>query len=265
MKDIRREQHWAYYESLDVKKLTSSEIVAHLAKSEEEGMKYDFQPAFSNIAYSVIRKLAGSAMKDLTQAEVETLFYYLSIQRQMFKFKEKHYPAYLNAMERACFYFSDKDGIYAFSFWQQAILLLGVEARNRDKLKTTSFEDFEVIRRFIDKASLFTNYPGMRKKHASFDVFMHNEVLLERVRQVAPMLFEYMSLLSAGCLTLLLKDSDPQSKQALSDLHATALTRDRVWKLGSFYKDFRDTDANRQLLEDLYKQYDKDWIDEYSN
>jgi HKD family nuclease len=51
----------------------------------------------------------------------------------------------------------------------------------------------------------------------------------------------------------------------LFKFHLSQLNQKQVWILGSFYKDFTQTESHHLLLSDLYNKYPKVWIDEYQH
>lgn len=62
---------------------------------------------------------------------------------------------------------------------------------------------------------------------------------------------------------LLLLSDEKESKETLSKLQKQQLSSHLVWVLGTFYKDFQNMEANKEVLDDLYEKFPHKWINEF--
>lgn len=261
--DKKQEEQEEFYDKLSIEGLEPKELVRHLVKSETEAQEFEFQGQFYPGAFFTLKKLIGSAMKDLSEEEVADVFYYTLKLNDISPFKEKHYPVFLASVEKLLPAFNSGNYYRCHLDHNKLFLLLGIEGeKDIAMMRETPFLEFNLILKFINKAWSFSNYPNMRKKHKSLQEFANSKLLMERVRRSVH-LFNEFNHLSAASLILLLMDHEISSKNVLLKYHTTDLPRETVWLLGSFYKDFSQSIDNKELQEDLKNKYPIEWIEEY--
>lgn len=261
--DQKRDLQEAFYDQIQIKDLDSHELVKYFVDSEKEAEKYKFQGTFYPSAYFDIKKLIGSAMIRLSKEEIKDLFYFTLKNNNIFPFKEKHYPIFLESIELLMPAFESGDYDKCHLTPNKLHLLLEIKGKkDLNKLNNTSYKDFMFLFSFINKAWSFSNYPSMRKKAKNLESFLQSKLLMNRIREGVP-LFLNFDHLSAASLILLLMDENDSSKECLLNFQKQNLERKLVWVLGSFYMDFNKSNSNKDLLNDLLTKYPNEWINEY--
>ena len=263
------------YESLEIEKLTAEEIFSYIIKSEVESMQSHSQGDFYwRIQFHPhFKKVIGSSLKGVNDELIVNTFYHCLRNNDIFKFNKKHFPLFLRAFEKLLPDLAENAPyICGFSRYHAFLLFDVKNISDNTNLMKSSYDDFSKILSFIKKANVFTNFPNIRKKHLVFDPYFDNSVLMDRIRRAVKYYSDYTngkrfsvgsSMTIASSIVLLLKDSNETSKEPLFDWQQQKLSRELVWLLGSFYKDFQETNENKSLLKDLYKIYPKEWVDEY--
>ena len=258
-----REKQREKYDNIIIKELTNAEILLHFIESEDEAYKYNFQGLFYPGAYFVIKKIIKTTLKGVEPQIIVDTFFHLIMHLNLFSFHKNHFPYFIEAFKK--YYQIEKEKSYrnnllAYYFY----LLFEVnEKTDIEKIELeVAYDEFESIRKFIGKAISYSAYPYMRKKRDKIEPFLENNILLSRIQKGILNYHEFDKVMAAS-LILLLMDTSTDSKDVLINWNRKNLNVKEVWLLASFYKDFQDTEANKNILEDLYSKYPSDWIDVY--
>lgn len=269
---VLNEQKKIYYK-MDFPRVFADkkETIRHFIESEDAAKKYVFQGRFYYMAHYEIAKILKTKMKGFDENDITKTLYHTLRLGNLYKIDEINYPYLQKAMilllpdlEESKYQICDMNKHIAF------LLFEILNEKDQDNVCKTSYKDYLKIRDFIWKATHYVDLFGMRKNKEKFIVFLENKLLVERV-QKAVLLFaankfhqniEPNFYFAASILLLLLNDEN-ESKETLLQLHKQELSGHLVWVLGTFYKDFQNTEANKQLLINLYETFPHDWIDEY--
>jgi hypothetical protein len=251
------------YDNIHTADLTNPEIITHFVESETIAQKYQFQGKFYSGAYFKIKKIVKTTMKDIPEEMRVKAFFFLILFDDFFPIHKKNHSCFLEAVQRTLPIIAE-DNYINRNIKFNIYLLFGIseEEIKAGSMEKNSYEEFESIWKFIDKAKSYSAYPYMRNKKEKFAPFLDNEILMSRIRSGFSR-YEIFNFVKAASFILLLMDKEKESKNILFEMHTKDLSPDKVWLLGSFYKDFQDTDEQIHLLEDLYSRYPKEWIDEY--
>ncbi|WP_281979847.1 hypothetical protein [Tenacibaculum mesophilum] len=247
------------YQSLG--KLTTSKIIDLFIESENEALLHKFQGQFYPYRHYDINATLTKALKGIDKQKIIDAYFHASRLGIITKVKENNYPLFLKGIEKTL---SSLGKGYNINILRPSTvyLLFGVNSLNDiENLYNTKYSEFLENLKFVIKVNSYTSYPSLRKKLKA-SLFLENEILLKRAQKITPF-FNQFNFETAGALVLLLVDSSKTSKQVLLEYHKTDLPRETVWVLGSFYKDFKTSEANKLLLNDLYNKYSKEWVDEY--
>lgn len=236
-------------------------IIKHFIASEKEAYENNFQGQFYPSYHYEINRVMSTKMLKISDEDIYLAFYYQLKLGNIYKPLEKHYNLFLKAVAHNI---EDNDLENTFLSADILYLLFGIKNNeNSDSIYDVLYNDYVDLLKFTGLCNSYTTYPNLRKKHARFSPpFLNNKILVNRIKNGFDYYFK-SSFLTAGSLVLLLLDTNTESKTVLLDLHKSNLTNTNVWFLGSFYMDFKKTEANKQLLKDLYSKYPKEWIDEY--
>ncbi|WP_435181820.1 hypothetical protein [Cellulophaga omnivescoria] len=235
-------------------------IIKHFIASEKEAYENNFQGQFYPSYHYEISRVMSTKMSKIDDEDIYLAFYYQLKLGNIYKPLEKHYPLFLKALAHNI---DDNDLDNTFLDADILYLLFGIKNNeNSDSVYDILYNDYANFLQFTKLCNSYTTFPNLRKKHAKFAPFLNNKALVNRIKKGLHYYFE-SSFLTAGSLVLLLLDTSDSAKEVLYNLHKTNLKNTDVWLLGSFYMDFKKTDANRKLLKDLYVTYPKEWIDEY--
>ena len=272
--DRRCETQSKLYDKLNCHKVFADkkEVIRHFIESEDEAKEYIFQGKFYPMAHYEIAKIVKTKMTDFEENEIVKTFYHTLRLGNLYKIDEVNYHCLQKAMalllpdlEAAKYQVCDMNR-------QVAYLLFGVlNEKDFDVIQNTSYKQYSAIREFVLQANSYNQYyENILKKHEKFNCFLSDTLLLKRV-QDAVILFskkEFHQKIGpnfyfCACLILLLLSDEKESKEALLQLHKQDLSKHLVWVLGSFYKEFQATSANKEVLIHLYQNYSADLIDEY--
>ena len=244
-------------------KLTTSKIIDHFVESENEALQHEFQGKFYPYRHYDITSTLTKALKGIDKQKIIDAFFHSSRLGIIIKVKENNYPLFLKGIERALPSIGKGYNVNVLKP-SKVFLLFGVNSLNDiENLYNTKYNEFLENLKFVTKINSYTSYPSLRKKLKTI-LFLENPILLKRAQKMTPF-FNQFNFETAGALVLLLVDSSKTSKQVLLEYHKTDLPRETVWVLGSFYKDFKTSEANKLLLNDLYNKYPAEWVDEYYN
>lgn len=140
--------------------------------------------------------------------------------------------------------------------------------QNLQIVDSLSYNDYCLFDKVIKQCTTYTSYPNMRKKWKRFEVFSVDNLVLNRITKTLD-LIEYKaedfpsSPTFWAFLMLFIMIDNSESKTVIQKIIDKNTDRSSVWILGSFFKDFKDKEVANQYLETLYKQYPKEYIDEY--
>ncbi|WP_348799753.1 hypothetical protein [Flavobacterium adhaerens] len=262
-----------FFGKLDYHKVFSDkkEVIRHFIESENEAKEYVFQGKFYPMAHYEIQKIVKTKMSGFDEKEIIQTFYHCLRLGSLYKIDEVNYP-YLQRAIQLLLPDLQESKYLVCSMDRQVIYLL-FEARNENDAENifqTNYTTYSAIREFILQAGSYSHLPGMRKSHKKFTLFLENKLFLNRVQNAVILFSEnkFHQKISPNfyfyaCVLLLLLSEDEESKKALLQLHKQQLSNHLVWVLGSFYKEFQNTTANKELLNHLYSTYPSNWIDEY--
>ncbi|ADV50448.1 hypothetical protein Celal_3174 [Cellulophaga algicola DSM 14237] len=235
-------------------------LITHFIASEKEARENDFQGQFYPSYHYEIDKVMNTKMLKILDEDIFSAFYYRLKLGIIDKPSEKHFSLFLKAVAHNI---ADNDLENTFLSGTKMYLLFGIKNNeNSDAVYDVIYEDYIAILKFLNLCSTYTAYPNLRKKKDRFLPFLDNAILITRIKEGISFYFE-SNFVTAGSLVLLLLATDKTSKDKLRNLNDSALKNDDVWLLGSFYKDFQQTEANKELLNNLYSKFSKEWIDEY--
>jgi len=257
--DKRKRLHDKKYSIIG--KLSYEEIINYFIESENEALKYQFQGHFYPMSHYEIKDVLSKTLKGMEAEKMIDAYFHLTRLNKFIKVKEKNYPYLLKGVEKGLhllgkgYHISESDPSALF-------LLFGVMNSNDSaKLYDTSHTEYLNAFRFYRKINSYMCYHSLRKKLKP-ELYLKDSLLLKRAQKMTSFFYNF-DFNTAGVLVLLLADTSMSSKQALLKYHTTALDREIVWLLGSFYKDFNTTKANKQLFKDLYDHYPSEWVDDY--
>lgn len=246
-----------------VGKLTTSKIIDLFIESENEALHHKFQGQFYPSRHYDISATLTKALKGIDKQKIIDVYFHASRLGIIAKVKENNYPFFLKGIEKTLSSLGEGYNINVLRP-STVYLLFGVNSLNDiENLYNTKYNEFLENLKFVIKVNSYTSYPSLRRKLKA-TLFLENPMLLRRAQKATPF-FNDFNFETAGALVLLLVDSSKTSKQVLLEYHNADLPRETVWTLGSFYKDFSNTEANKLLLKDLYKKYPKEWTDKYYN
>ncbi|UTD14177.1 hypothetical protein HER15_01220 [Tenacibaculum mesophilum] len=249
------------YQSLG--KLTTSKIIDLFIESENEALLHKFQGQFYPYRHYDINATLTKALKGIDKQKIIDAYFHASRLGIITKVKENNYPLFLKGIEKTLSSLGEGYNINVLRP-STVYVLFGVNSLNDiENLYNTKYSEFLENLKFVIKVNSYTSYPSLRKRLKA-SLFLENEILLKRAQKITPFFNEF-NFETAGALVLLLTDSSIKSKQVLLECHKRELSRETVWVLGSFYKDFKTSEANKLLLNDLYNKYPTKWINEYYN
>ncbi|XRE44535.1 hypothetical protein ACIVBQ_002739 [Tenacibaculum discolor] len=244
-------------------KLTTSKIIDFFIESENEALLHKFQGQFYPYRHYDINATLTKALKGIDKQKIVDAYFHASRLGIITKVKENNYPLFLKGIEKTLSSLGEGYNINVLRP-STVYLLFGVNSLNDiENLYNTKYNEFLENLKFVTKVNSYTSYPSLRRKLKA-TLFLENPILLKRAQKMTPFCNQF-NFETAGALVLLLVDSSKTSKQVLFEYHKTDLPRETVWVLGSFYKDFKTSEANKLLLNDLYNKYPTEWIDEYYN
>ncbi|MDE1207641.1 hypothetical protein [Tenacibaculum larymnensis] len=244
-------------------KLTTSKIIDFFIESENEALLHKFQGQFYPYRHYDINATLTKALKGIDKQKIVDAYFHASRLGIITKVKENNYPLLQKGIERTL---SSIGKGYNINVLRPSTvyLLFGVNSLNDiENLYNTKYNEFLENLKFVTKVNSYTSYPSLRRKLKA-SLFLENPILLKRAQKMTPF-YNQFNFETAGALVLLLVDSSKTSKQVLLEYHKTDLPRETVWVLGSFYKDFKTSEANKLLLNNLYNKYPTEWVDEYYN
>ncbi|REH44473.1 hypothetical protein C7448_1115 [Tenacibaculum gallaicum] len=260
-RDIRIQSQEKKYQIIG--KLTASKIIDLFVESENEALRHEFQGKFYPARHYDINATLTKALKGIEKQKIIDACFHSSRLGNIIKVKENNYPLFLKGVEKALSSIGKGYNINVLKP-SKVFLLFGVSSPNNiENLYNTKYTEFLETLKFATKVNSYTSYPSLRKRLKAIK-FLENPVLLKRAQKMTPF-FNQFNFETAGALVLLLVDSSETSKQVLFEYQNKNLPRETVWILGSFYKDFKTSEANKLLLKDLYNKYSTEWIDEYYN
>ncbi|MDO6675027.1 hypothetical protein Q4517_05645 [Tenacibaculum sp. 1_MG-2023] len=260
-RDIRIQSQEKKYQIIG--KLTASKIIDLFVESENEALQHEFQGKFYPARHYDINATLTKVLKGIEKQKIIDACFHLSRLGTIIKVKENNYPLFLKGVEKALSSIGKGYNINVLKP-SKVFLLFGVSSPNNiENLYNTKYTEFLEALKFTTKVNSYTSYPSLRKRLKAIK-FLENPVLLKRAQKMTPF-FNQFNFETAGALVLLLIDSSETSKQVLFKYQNKNLPRETVWILGSFYKDFKTSEANKLLLKDLYNKYSTEWIDEYYN
>ncbi len=246
-----------------VGKLTTSKIIDLFIESENEALLHKFQGQFYPYRHYDINATLTKALKGIDKQKIVDAYFHASRLGIITKVKENNYLLFLKGIEKTLSSLGEGYNINVLRP-STVYLLFGVNSLNDiENLYNTKYNEFLENLKFVTKVNSYTSYPSLRKK-LKVTHFFENTTLLKRAQKMTPFFNEF-NFETAGALVLLLVDSSETSKKVLFEYHNTDLPRETAWTLGSFYKDFSNSEANKLLLKDLYKKYPVEWIDKYYN
>ena len=244
-----------------VGKLTTSKIIDLFIESENEALHHKFQGQFYPSRHYDINATLTKALKGIDKQKIIDAYFHAARLGIVVKVREDNYPLFLRGVEKTLLSLGEGYNINVLKP-SKVFILFGITSPNDiENLYNTSYNEFLETLKFITKVNSYTSYPSLRKKLKA-TLFLENPILLKRAQEMTPF-FNQFNFETAGALVLLLVDASSTSKQILLAYHKTSLPRETVWVLGSFYKDFKTSKANKLLLNDLYSIYPTKWIDEY--
>ncbi|MDQ5930387.1 MAG: hypothetical protein QG594_2175 [Bacteroidota bacterium] len=261
------------YDKMDFRKVFADkkETIRHFIESEDAAKHYIFQGRFYCMAHYEIAKLLKTKMKGFDDIDIIKTLYHTLRLGNLYKIDEINYPYLQKAMtlvlpdlEESRYQVCNMNKHVAF------LLFEVLNENDQDNIYKTSYKDYSEIRDFIWKATCYVDLFSMRKNKEKFRIFLENKLLVERV-QKATLLFSATkfhqnvghNFYFAACILLLLLNDEKESKETLLQLHKQKLSGHLVWVLGTFYKDFQNTETNKELLINLYETFPHDWINEY--
>lgn len=261
------------YDKIDFRKVFADkkETIRHFIESEDLAKEYIFQGRFFYMAHYEIAKILKTKMKGFDEYEIVKTLYHTIRLGNLYKIDEVNYPHLQTAM--ALLVPDLEESRYLVCEINRLTVYLLFEVLNEqdiNNVKKTSYNEYRAILDFIAQSTSYSHLSGMRKSYTKFIIFLENKLLLERVKKAVILFspnkfhqqignnFRYL-----GLIILLLISEEKESKEALLQLHKQDLSAHLVWLLGTFYKDLRNTQANKELLTDLYEKCPNDWIDEY--
>ncbi|MGG6230739.1 hypothetical protein [Tenacibaculum sp. SDUM215027] len=260
-RDIRIQSQEKKYQTIG--KLTTSKIIDLFIESENEALQHEFQGKFYPARHYDINATLTKALKGIEKQKIIDACFHSSRLGNIIKVKENNYPLFLKGVEKALSSIGKGYNINVLKP-SKVFFLFGVSTPNDiENLYNTKYTEFLETLKFVTKVNSYTSYPSLRRKLKAKS-FLENPILLKRAQKMIPF-FNQFNFETAGALVLLLIDSSETSKQVLLEYHNKNLPRKTVWILGSFYKDFNTSEANKLLLNNLYSKYPTEWIDEYYN
>ncbi|MDE1207668.1 hypothetical protein [Tenacibaculum larymnensis] len=242
-------------------KLTPQEIINYFIDSENEALKYQFQGHFYPMWHYEIKDVLSKTLKGMEAEKMIDTYFHLARLNKFIKVKENNYSYLLKGVEKSL-HLLGKGYHISTSKPSTIFLLFGVTSSNTSaKLYDTDYTEYLNAFNFFTKINSYTSYPSLRKKLKP-ELYLKDSLLLKRAQKMTSF-FNDFDFNTAGALVLLLADTSISSKQVLLKYHTTDLDRNIVWLIGSFYKDFNTTEANAQLLKNLYNHYPSEWVDDY--
>lgn len=256
------------YENLDfivATKKNKKDTIKYFIESEDNALLYKFQGLIYPEFHYELSHIVSSKMSGFTDDEILNSYYHLLRLGSWFKPNETNFELYKKAVERIVPDLEANAYNVCHLNRYHAYLILGVLNKNDTyKITSLSYDVFIEQREFVLKCGQFTHYSGMRKKRLKFIPFLRNKLIMERIRTGIKLFTSYKYKMTIGAsITIMLLDENKISKETLINLHQEQLPNHFVWVLGSFYKEFQDTEDNKNLLVDLYAKYPKEWLDEY--
>lgn len=272
--DRRCEAQIKFYDKLNYHKVFADkkEVIRHFIESEDEAKEYVFQGKFYPMAHYEIAKIVKTKMKVFDENEIVKTFYHLlRLGNGIFKMNDESYSFLQKAMALLLPDLEESKYLVCHMHKNVAYLLFEVlNEKDKNNIPKTSYKDYLEIRDFIWKSTNYSSFLSMRKNREKFIIFLENRLLLDRVKKAVIIFSENKfhqnigsNFYFAACILLLLLSEEKESKEALFKLHEQNLSNHLVWVLGSFYKEFQNTSANKEVLIDLYQKYSADLIDEY--
>lgn len=261
------------YDKMDFRKVFADrrETIRHFIESEDVAKKYVFQGRFFYMAHYEIAKILKTKMKGFDENEIVKTLYHTLRLGNLYKIDEVNYPHLQTAMTLLVPDLEESKYHVCEINKQVAYLLFEVlNEKDIDNIKKTNYKEYSGILDFIAQSNSYSYLPGMRKSYNKFIIFLENKLLLERAKKAVILFspnkfhqnignnFHYL-----GLIILLLLSEEKASKETLLQLHKQVLSGHLVWLLGTFYKDFQNTQANKELLIDLYEKFPNDWVDEF--
>lgn len=261
------------YDKMDFRKVFADrkETIRHFIESEDVAKKYVFQGKFYPMAHYEIAKILKTKMKGFDENEIVKTLYHTIRLGNLYTIDEVNYPHLQTAMALLVPDLEESKYLVCAINRQTVYLLFEVlNEQDIDNIKKTNYSEYRGILDFIAQSNSYSHLPGMRKSYNKFIIFLENKLLLERVKKAVILFssnkfhqqignnFRYL-----GLIILLLLSEEKASKEALLQLHKQVLSAHLVWLLGTFYKDFQNTQANKELLIDLYEKFPHDWIDKF--
>lgn len=261
------------YDKMDFRKVFADkkETIRHFIESEDLANEYMFQGRFFYMANYEIAKIVKTKMKGSEENEIVKTLYHTLRHGNFYKIDEINYPYLQNALTLLLRGFEESKQLVCQIKKQVIYLLFEVLNENyQDNIYKTTYKDYSEIRDFISKSHCYKDLFSMRKNSCKFNIFLENKLLLERAKK-AVLLFSSNkfhqtigpNFYFAGCILLLLLSDEKESKETLSKLHKQQLSSHLVWVLGTFYKYFQNTEANKEVLADLYEKFPDEWINEF--
>lgn len=251
------------YENLDFAvqiKKDNLGILKHFIESEKEAHEHDFQGQFYPSYHYEINRVMSTKMTKIPDEIIHLAFYYRLKLGTLDKPLPQHFSLFLNAVEKNIADNNlDKSYLSAYKIYLLFGVMNSADAKNVHHI---TYEAYTNSLHFLAISNSYTSFPNLRKKHIRFLPFIENKTLMQRIYEGISSYFN-SDFTTAGSLVLLLLDTQQASKDVLFALHKNKLENTTVWLLGSFYKDFQNTNINKQILKNLYDLYPKEWIDEY--
>ena len=271
--DRRCKAQIKFYDKLNYHKVFADkkEVVRHFIESEDEAKEYVFQGKFYPMAHYEIIKIVKTKMTAFDENEIVKTLYHTIRLGNLYKIDEVNYPHLQTAMALLLPDLEASEYPVCMMNRNKAYLLFEVvNEKDRDEIQKTNYKEYAAIREFVLETGGYQYYEDLLDKHKKFNCFINNTLLLERVKKAVIIFSENKSHQSIGldfcflaCVLVLLLSDEKESKEALLKLHQQDLSNHLVWVLGTFYKKFQNTSANKEVLIDLYQKYSADLIDEY--
>ncbi|MDR7212061.1 hypothetical protein [Flavobacterium piscis] len=268
------EEQSKYYDKLDYHKVFSDkkEVIRHFIESEDVAKEYVFQGKFYPMAHYEIAKILKTKMKGFDENEIVKTLYHTLRLGTLYKIDEVNYPHLQKAMTLLLPDLETSKFRVCGMNRQLAYLLFEVvNEKDIDQIQKTNYTEYTAIKEFILEVSNYNQfYENLLDKHKKFNCFLNDTLLLKRVKKAVIIFSENKfhqnigpNFYFAACVLLLLLSEEEESKQTLLQLHQKKISNHLVWVLGTFYKDFQNTEANKKLLINLYEIFPHDWINEY--
>nr|WP_159063806.1 hypothetical protein [Thaumasiovibrio occultus] len=231
-------------------------IIQHFIGSESEAQQFGFQGMFYPYYHYEITRVLNGNMAKIPADDIQLAYYYALKLSQLPKPTERNVHLYWAAAAQC---WRDPE-----STSRMLDLHMMFGDFNRQPDFTADFESISSGYRFCTLSQSYTSNFGQREKRARFQEFADNPSVMARVRTLLRVVYDHQMLVG-GMLIVLLLDDATESKATLQALHSPSLSASDVWWLGSYYKDFQQTEANQALLRELYAKYPTEWVDEYQS